>query len=285
MTDEATDLGPGHGADNEAAWLGLAGRVCVVTGAGSGIGAQTARLFGAAGAKVAVVDLHGHAASRVAAEISAGGGHAIGLEADISQAATVALVATRVAQELGPCRVLINNAAMRSRDLLSEITLDAWNRVLAVNLTGALVCTQAFLPQLRSEGPGGSGGAIVHVASLVGHHPQAPQNAYCVSKAGLIMLSRALSLELAPWGIRSNVVSPGFTRTPANEDSYSDPTIMAARTRMIPLGRIGTPADLAQVIAFLASDRAAYVSGQDIVVDGGFINTLMSTVPKAGKKL
>jgi NAD(P)-dependent dehydrogenase (short-subunit alcohol dehydrogenase family) len=267
----------GMGAD----WLGLAGRVCVVTGAGSGIGAETARLFAASGALVAVVDRNREAASRVAAEIAAFGARAIGLEADISQAGDVARAAAHVAEQLGPCRVLVNNAAMRSRDLLTEITLDAWNKVLSVNLTGALVCTQAFLPQMRAGGPGAS---IVHVASIVGHNPQPPQNAYAVSKAGLIMLSRALSIELAPWGIRSNVVSPGFTRTPANEDSYGNPEILAARTKMIPLGRIGTPAELAEVIAFLASDRAAYVSGQDIVVDGSFINTLMLTVPKAAKK-
>lgn len=259
----------------------LAGRVCAVTGGGSGIGAATARLFAAGGAWVAVLDRNGEGATRVADEINAGGGRAIGVQVDVSQAEAVARAAALVAEQLGPCRVLVNNAAMRSRDLLTEITLEAWNRVLSVNLTAALVCTQAFLPQLRSGGPGGS---IVHVASIVGHNPQPPQNAYAVSKAGLIMLSRALSIELAPWGIRSNVVSPGFTRTPANEDSYSDPEILAARMKMIPLGRIGTPDDLAEVIAFLASDRAAYVSGQDIVVDGGFINTLMVTVPKARKR-
>jgi NAD(P)-dependent dehydrogenase (short-subunit alcohol dehydrogenase family) len=264
-----------------ADWLGLAGRVCVVTGAGSGIGAETARLFAAAGAAVAVLDRDAEAATRMADEIVGSGGRAIGVQADVSQRNDLDRAADRVARELGPCRVLVNNAATRNRDLLTEITLDAWNRVLSVNLTGALLCTQAFLPQMRSAA---SGAAIVHVASIVGHNPQPPQNAYAVSKAGLIMLSRALSIELAPWGIRSNVVSPGFTRTPANEDSYSDPQILAARQRMIPLGRIGTPAELAEVIVFLSSDRAGYVSGQDIVVDGSFVNSLMLTVPKARQK-
>jgi NAD(P)-dependent dehydrogenase (short-subunit alcohol dehydrogenase family) len=267
-----------------AEWLGLAGRVCVVTGAGSGIGAETARLFAHAGAAVAVLDRDETAARSVAGEIRDRGATAIAVQADVSQPDVVAAAAARVASELGPCKVLVNNAAMRNRDLLTEITLEAWNKVLAVNLSGALICTQAFLSHLGSRTGDGSGGSIVHVASIIGHNPQLTQNAYAVSKAGLLMLSRALSLELAPQRIRSNVVSPGFTRTPANEDSYSDPAILETRQRMIPAGRIGTPADLAQVIAFLASDRASYVNGQDIVVDGSFINTLMMTVPKAKKK-
>jgi NAD(P)-dependent dehydrogenase (short-subunit alcohol dehydrogenase family) len=269
------------GTRPSAEWLGLAGRVCVVTGAGSGIGAETARLFAHAGASVAVLDRDAASADRVAEEISDSGGRAVGVGADVSRTEDVAAAARRVARDLGPCKVLVNNAAMRNRDLLTEITIDAWNKVLSVNLTGALICTQAFLPQLSA---GGAGGSIVHVASILGHNPQLTQNAYAVSKAGLIMLSRALSLELGPQGIRSNVVSPGFTRTPANEDSYSDPEILSTRQRMIPAGRIGTPQDLAHVIAFLASDRSGYVNGQDIVVDGSFVNSLMMTVPKAKRR-
>jgi NAD(P)-dependent dehydrogenase (short-subunit alcohol dehydrogenase family) len=173
--------------------------------------------------------------------------------------------------------VLVNNAAARHREALIDIGLGAWNRVLTVNLTGALVCTQAFVPQMISSGRGGS---IVHVGSVLGHHPQYDAGAYCVSKAGLGMLSRSLALELGPHKIRSNVVSPGFTRTPANEASYRDPETAAARQRLIPAGRVAEAADLAQVILLLASDRADYINGEDIAVDGGVGSTLMSRVPR-----
>jgi NAD(P)-dependent dehydrogenase (short-subunit alcohol dehydrogenase family) len=131
---------------------------------------------------------------------------------------------------------------------------------------------------------GGRGGSIVHVASLLGHHPQVDSGAYSVSKAGMIMLSRVLAVELARHGIRSNVVSPGFTRTPANEAQYQDPETLAARERRVPVGRVATPADMANVITFLASDRAGYVTAQDILVDGGVDSTLMIGVPRVTPK-
>ena len=264
-------------ASDSPAWLGLAGQVCVVTGGGSGIGAATARLFGSAGAHVAVLDRNLEAAAGVAAEIERSGARAIGVLADVGQADAVAAAAARVHAELGPCRVLVNNAAARHRDELVDISLEAWNRVLAVNLTGTLICTQAFTPHMIA---GRTGGSIVHVASLIGQHPHAGSGAYSVSKAGMIMLSRVLAVELGRHGIRSNVVSPGHTRTPATEAAYSDPEIAAARQRLIPIGRVGEPADLAHVIAFLASDRSGFVNGEEIVVDGGFAHTVMNAVPR-----
>jgi NAD(P)-dependent dehydrogenase (short-subunit alcohol dehydrogenase family) len=258
-------------------WLGLAGRVCVVTGAGSGIGAETARQFALAGAWVAVVDRDAGSAATIATEIERSGGRAIGVAADVSLAESVAAAAVRIGTELGACRILVNNAAVRHREALLDIGLEAWNRVLAVNLTGALVCAQAFAAQMIA---GGRGGSIVHIASMLGHHPQIDSGAYSVSKAGLSMLSRALAVELAAHDIRSNVVSPGFTRTPANEASYRDPAIAAARAQRIPLGRVATPAELADVIVYLSSDRARYVTAQDILVDGGVDATLMGLVPR-----
>jgi NAD(P)-dependent dehydrogenase (short-subunit alcohol dehydrogenase family) len=176
---------------------------------------------------------------------------------------------------------LDNNAAARHRDSLLAVSTESWNRVLAVNLTGALVCTQAFSRHMIDAEQGGS---IVHVGSILGHNPQVDNGAYSVSKAGLMMLSRVLCLELAQYGIRSNVVSPGFTRTPANEASYRDPETAAARQRMIPSGRVADAVDLAHVIAFLASDRADYINGHDIVVDGGASNMLLGRVPRADGK-
>ena len=162
-------------------------------GRGSGTGAETARQFAAAGAWVAVVDRDAESAAAVAADIERKGGRALGVVADVAKADAVAAAAARTHKELGPCRVLVNNAAVRNREVLLDIDLEAWNRVLAVNLTGALVCTQAFAPQMIAAGNGGS---IVHVASLLGHHPQIDSGAYSVSKAGLGMLSRVLALEL-----------------------------------------------------------------------------------------
>ncbi len=253
-------------------WLGLRGRVCVVTGAASGIGAETARELARLGARVAVLDRHEAAAAEVAAEIQAAGGQAIALCADIAEPASVFAAAQRVDQAFGPCQVLVNNAAIRHREPLMQLGLDDWNRVLAVNLTGALVCTQAFAAPMIAAAHGGS---LIHIASLIAHFPQGGSGPYCASKAAMITLSRTLAIELAPHRIRSNVVSPGQIRTPASEASYRDPVLAAARQRATPAGRVGTPEDLANTIAFLASDRSDYINAQEILVDGGISCTLM----------
>lgn len=253
-------------------WLGLSGRVCVVTGAGSGIGAESAHELARAGASVAVMDCNGAAAAEVAADIQRNGGHAIDVCADISEPNSVFAAARRVEQELGPCRVLVNNAAIRHRQPLMELPIEAWNRVLSVNLTGALICTQAFAAQMIAAGQGGS---LIHVASLIAHFPQSGSGPYCASKAAMINLSSTLTIELAPHHIRSNVVSPGQIRTPASEVVYRDPDLAAARARAVPSGRAGLPADLANTITFLASDRSSYINAQEIVVDGGIGCTLM----------
>jgi NAD(P)-dependent dehydrogenase (short-subunit alcohol dehydrogenase family) len=253
-------------------WLGLRGRVCVVTGAGSGIGAEAAQELARAGASVAVLDRDGAAAAAVASEIQRNGGHAIDVCADIAEPDSVFDAAKRVEQALGPCHVLVNNAAIRHRQPLMALSLDDWNRVMAVNLTGALVCTQAFAAQMIAAGHGGS---LIHVASLIAHFPQSGSGPYCASKAAMITLSSTLTIELAPHRIRSNVVSPGQIRTPASEAVYRDPDVAAARERAVPAGRVGTPADLANTIAFLASDRSSYINAQEIVVDGGIGCTLM----------
>ena len=148
---------------------------------------------------------------------------------------------------------------------------------MEVNLTGALLCTQVFARQMVAAGLGGS---LVHIGSITGHHPSPLSGAYSVSKAGLSMLSRALSVELGPYGIRSNVVSPGLVSTPATDVAYRDAAVLRAREAMIPAGRISQPVDIAEAILYLASARSAYVTGQDIVVDGGLSQSLMGLVPR-----
>lgn len=264
--------------DQEGNWLGLSSRVCVVTGAGSGIGAETARHLAAQGAVVALIDRHAEAAEAVVAQITRSGGRALAIAADVSDSQAVARAADTVLRALGPCQVLVNNAGVLRGEALMGLSLDAWNQVLSVNLTGALLCSQAFAAQMIQAAHGGS---IVHVGSITGHQPLPGSGAYGVSKAGLGMLSRLLSLELAAHGIRSNLVSPGLVRTPLTEHSYQDPAVALARQSMVPAGRIGLPADLASAIAFLASERASYITGQDILVDGGLGQGVLRSIPSA----
>jgi NAD(P)-dependent dehydrogenase (short-subunit alcohol dehydrogenase family) len=261
-------------------YLGLKDQVCVVTGGGSGIGAEIACQFAAAGALVAVLDWQMDAAEKIAVDIQASGQNAIAVKADVSSFKSITLAAELVQSQLGPCGILVNNAAIRHRASVHQIDLADWNRVLSVNLTGALICSQIFSNQMMQAGNGGS---IVHVSSLLGVHPQFEASAYGVSKAGLNYLSKSLALELAHYRIRSNVVSPGFTRTPANEKSYSDKNVSTAREKMIPIGRVALPIDIAQVIVMLCSQRSGYISGEEITVDGGVSTTLMARVPKSAE--
>lgn len=264
-------------------WLDLAGRVCVVTGGGSGIGAGSARELAALGASVAVLDRDHKAAAVVAAEIERTGGCAIAIAADVSDGQAVASAANQLLRALGGCQVLVNNAALVGYGgPLMDADMTQWERMLAVNLTGALLCTRAFGRQMIAAGNGGS---IVNVASICGHIPLPHGVAYSVGKAGLMMLTRQLAVELAPHRIRCNSVSPGLVRTPATELAYADAGTREARNQMVPTGRVADSTDLANVIAFLASDRAGYVNGQDILVDGALSQTLMGLVPKPAKPM
>lgn len=263
-------------------WLGLAGRVCVVTGAGSGIGAGAARVLAGQGALVAVLDRDGKSASEVAADIERSGGRAIAVVGDVTQEASIASAAEQVMRQLGACQVLVNNAALvlgSTGDLMGT-NLAQWNQMLAVNLTGSLICTRAFAAQMIEAE---SGGSIINVSSICGHVPRPNGGAYSPSKAALMMMSRMLAIELAENRIRCNSVSPAWVRTPASEATYLDPVIGENRRKLVPAGRISIADDLGNVIAFMASDRSNYINGQDILVDGGLSQTLMNLLPKSKK--
>lgn len=260
-------------------WLELDGKVAVVTGAARGIGAQIARSFVAAGSSVALLDRDGAEAEALAQEINACGGKAVGVACDVSDPNGVTNAAQRVLDELGACDVLVNNAAMVHADALMNIDLGKWNQLMSVNVGGYLLCAQAFGRQMIDAG---RGGAMVHVASIAGHFPQAFSGPYSVSKAGVKMLSRLLAVELGEHRIRSNVVSPAMVLTPLSEGFYRDPAVRQLREAAAPSGRIGMPSDIADAILFLASARASYVNGQDILVDGALSANWLTLLPRPG---
>ncbi len=258
-------------------WLGLKDRVCVVTGAGSGIGRAIAAGMAAAGAAVVLLDKNQAACEATQEALRPRGVKTLAIGCDIADPASVAQ-AERQARAVGPCDILINNAGVLRPGPLATVSLEEWNLLLSVNLTGYLLCAQAFGKAMIERGRG----AIVHTASIAGTNPQGFSGAYSVSKAGVLMLSRQLAAEWGPHGVRSNVMSPGLVRTPMSESFYQAPGVAERRAASVPLGRVASPDDMAQVVLFLASDRAGYVNGQEILVDGGFAQMLMSFVPRPG---
>jgi NAD(P)-dependent dehydrogenase (short-subunit alcohol dehydrogenase family) len=261
-----------------ASWLGIEGRICVVTGAGGGIGRATALSLAAAGGKVALIDRDRETLDHTAAMLAeAGCADAVAVLCDVSDPESVARAGETVERSLGRCDILVNNAGLLRPGALDSITPAAWDALMAVNLNGYLLCAQAFGRQMRA----GEGGAIVHIASIAGSHPQTLSGSYSVSKAGVVMLSRQLAVEWGP-NVRSNVVSPGLVETPMSQAFYAVEGVRERRSAATPAKRIGRPQDIADAVLFLASARAAFVTGQELLVDGGFSQMLMSLVPRPG---
>ncbi|WP_207101750.1 SDR family NAD(P)-dependent oxidoreductase [Paracoccus shandongensis] len=255
-------------------WLQLEGKTTVITGAAGGIGQALARAFAAQGARVVLLDRQADQLDTLARDLGNG---ALGLACDIARPEDIAAAAARV-DAGGGADILVNNAAILRPGPLESVTEPDWSAMLRINLTGSLLMAQAFGRAMLARGEG----ALVHVASIAGSQPQPASGAYSASKAATLMLSRQLAQEWGPRGVRSNCVSPGLVRTPLSEAFYADPEVKARREGMVPLRRIATPEDMADVALFLASPRAAYVTGQDIVVDGGLSQSLMGLVPRPG---
>lgn len=265
-------------SDSTPHWLGLQGRVCAVTGAASGIGAAIARSLAEAGAAVALLDRDQAGAERQAEALRTGGARALAVACDIADEAAVNAAAAQVRDTLGACGVLINNAGMLRPGPLAEVSIADWNAVLSVNLTGYLLCARAFRTQLLEAGQG----SIVNVASISGLFPQTASGAYSAGKAGVLLLSRQLAVEWGPQGVRSNAICPGMIKTPLSEKFYEEPGFEQRRAAVTASRRVGVPQDIADVALFLASPRAAYVNGAEILVDGGMSSMLMDMVPRPG---
>ena len=264
--------------DNAADWLGLRGRIFVVTGAASGIGRAIATAAASVGASTVLLDRDRAGAEAVAEALSAKGGRALALACDTSKPESISAAAEAARRRAGPCDVLVNNAGILRAGALESLSLADWNETLAINLTGYFLCAQAFGRQMLDA----KRGSIVNIASIAGNEPQLRSGAYSASKAGVLVLSRQIAVEWGPSGIRSNAISPGLIRTPMSEAFYAAPGIVERRTAVIPSRRIGTPEDIAEAVLFLASDRAAYVNGAEIAVDGAFNAVLMGLIPRPG---
>ncbi len=252
----------------------LEGKVAIVTGSGHGLGAETARVLAAQGARVAVVDIDLAAAQSVAAEIESCGGQALALCVDlVSEAAIQAMVAA-VVERFGRIDVLHNNAAaldtaqrQSDRDVCN-VAIEAWDRALDVNSRGAMLCCKHVVPVMLAN-PGGSGGSIIHSTSGFGLLGDVTLTAYAASKAALMALSRSVAAQYGKQGIRSNAIMIGFVINDHAQKSVPDEIkqILLAQHLTPELGR---PRQIADAVAFLASDESSFITGATIPVDGGF---------------
>ena len=242
-------------------------RVAVVTGGASGIGLGVARRFAVDGHSVAVLDCNGAAAKTATDEFAANGSQVLAVEVDVADRESVRAAFNRVRSELGPVEILVTSAGIESFTPLLEISPEQWDRILAVNLTGTFTCVQAAVPDMLAAG----WGRIVTISSSSAQSGAPDMAHYVASKGGVIGLTKALAVELAKHGITANTIPPSLVDTPmarAAEAKGDFPGVDVIGP-MVPLGRAGTPDDIAGACAYLCSDDGAYVTGQIIGVNGG----------------
>jgi len=238
-------------------------KAALVTGAARGIGLATAKRFLAEGWRVALLDIDGETLKRAHASLPADA--TLAIQCDVADAAGVRDALARIANEFGRLDALVNNAGIAIFKPILEVTLEDWSRVLAVNLTGPFLCTKAAAALMREHG----GGAVVNITSISAVRASTLRSAYGASKAGLAHLTKQLAVELASLGIRVNGVAPGPVDT-AMAKAVHTAEIRADYHDAIPLNRYGLEEELAEAIFFLSSDRASYITGQILAVDGGF---------------
>ena len=242
---------------------GLQGKVAFVTGAARGIGRAIATRLAEEGAKVVIADLDGDGASRTAAEIGRG---AIGVRVDVTDRASIRAGVEQTAAKLGPVDVLVNNAGWDKVEPFVKSEEATWERVLAINLKGPIACARAVLDSMIER----KTGKIVSISSDAGRVGSSGEAVYSAAKAGVIGFSKTLAREVARYGINVNVVCPGPTNTALfAEVAGGNEKLAASLAKAIPFGRLGEPQDLAGAVAFLASDDAAFVTGQTLSVSGG----------------
>ena len=243
-------------------------RVAVVTGGGSGMGRAICRRLAAAGHAVAVLDIDGDATERVAKEVEADGGRAIPVAVDVSDRAAVDAAMDEARGAFGPVGILVTSAGIEGFVSFLDISVEAWERMLAVNLTGTFHCVQSVVPDMIDAG----WGRIVTISSSSAQSGTKRMSHYVASKGGVIALTKALALDLASKGITVNTIPPGAIDTPMMRRPVESGA-MASMDQVVaraPLGRLGTPEDIAAACAFLCSEEAGYITGQQINVNGAW---------------
>ena len=242
------------------------GRVVVITGAGAGIGRDSALAFAAEGAAVAVLEVRAVRAEQTAELVRQAGGTAVAFPCDVRDGVQVEQAIAAVAERFGRIDVLFNNAGTTRPGDVVSVSIEDWDMVLDVNLRGTFLVSRAVLPHMLALG----GGAVINMGSVDGLAGDARMAAYNAAKAAVVNLTRSMAIDFGPRGVRVNCICPGLVGTPAVLRMFSD----ESRQRMqavTPLGRIGRPGDIASLAVFLASDDAAYINGTTVVADGGLM--------------
>jgi NAD(P)-dependent dehydrogenase (short-subunit alcohol dehydrogenase family) len=246
--------------------LNLSDKVALVTGAGRGIGQAIAERLAQSGARVGVNDLNPDTARATVEAIRAGGGTALEVIASVDDKAAVQGMVRRLVATWGRLDILVNNAGIEPTASVLELSEEEWDRTLNVNLKGTFLCSQAVGRVMRAQGRG----VMVNIASIAGHSiPLTLRSAYCASKAGVVGFTKECARELAEYGIRVNAVCPGVIITPMTEKLRHNEAMLAKWLQDIPQRRLGEAAEVAEMVLFLCSDSASYITGQAIHVDGG----------------
>ncbi len=243
----------------------LQGRSAIVTGAGRGIGREIAAKFLEEGARTLICDIVADRIERAGQELGADG-EVLALAGDVTDPAFCDELVARAVERFGRLDILINNAGIGFFEPFLEHTEDSWDRTINTNLKSMFLLGQRAARAMVEQG---DGGAIVNMSSSNGHAGEPLLTAYNVSKAGVILLTKTMAVELAPYNIRVNCVSPGFIRTEIAQEAGADEEYIQGYLEKIPLGRYGAPREVANVFAFLASDEASFVTGESVLIDGG----------------
>lgn len=247
----------------------LKGKICIITGAGAGIGEATAVRFGQEGAKVVVADMDKTAGEGTVRKIIETGGEAMFVLTDVSRSEDCRLLMEETDEAFGNIDILVNNAGIYIQENIIDASEENWKRIFAVNVDGIFYCSRHAVPYMKKAG----GGSIVHVASEAGIVAIKGQMAYNTSKAAVIMMAKSMAVDLAQYNIRVNAVCPGTTETPLFKEAMKRDANPTEARRLLessrPANRLGRPEEIASAILFIASDEAGYATGSSLVIDGG----------------